>query len=142
MLTGPDLIGVTVNNLKVMDLKGSDCSLCFHLTALSDQIFKLLDCEKFLASRALYIRSFYEDKELSDVVYSLMSLFLIPKTLPSLLYTAIFMFYVILLLLHFVKYELFCVHKFRIGTALCYKSSRYYYYFNFFPSAYYGLLYD
>ena len=142
MLTGPDLIGVTVNNLKVMDLKGSDCSLCFHLTALSDQIFKLLHCEKFLASRALYIRSFYEDKELSDVVYSLMSLFLIPKTLPSLLYTAIFMFYVILLLLHFVKYELFCVHKFRIGTALCYKSSRYYYYFNFFPSAYYGLLYD
>ena len=142
MLTGPDLIGVTVNNLKVMDLKGSDCSLCFHLTALSDQIFKLLHCEKFLASRALYIRSFYEDKELSDVVYSLMSLFLIPKALPSLLYTAIFMFSVILLLLHFVKYELFCVHKFRIGTALCYKSSRYYYYFNFFPSAYYGLLYD
>lgn len=58
MLTGPDLIGVTVNNLKVMDLKGSDCSLSFHLTALSDQIFKLLHCENFLASRTLYIRSF------------------------------------------------------------------------------------
>ena len=111
MLTGPDLIGVTVNNLKVMDLKGSDCSLSFHLTALSDQIFKLLHCEKFLASRTLYIRSFYEDKELSDVVYSLISLFPIRKTLPSLLYTAIFMFSVILLLLYFVKYELFCVYN-------------------------------
>ena len=133
MLTGPDLIGVTVNNLKVMDLKGSDCSLSFHLTALSDQIFKLLHCEKFLASRTLYIRSFYEDKELSDVVYSLISLFPIRKTLPSLLYTAIFMFSVILLLLYFVKYELFCVHKFIVGTALCHKSPRYYYYFDFFP---------
>ena len=55
MLTGPDLIGVTVNNLKVMDLKGSDCSLSFHLTALSDQIFKLLHCENFLASRTLSV---------------------------------------------------------------------------------------
>lgn len=54
---------------------------------------------------------FYEDKELSDVVYSLVSLFPIPETLPSLLYTVIFMFSVILLLLYFVKYELFCVYN-------------------------------
>ena len=118
VLTGPDLICVTVNNLKVMELKGTRLLffLPSHCPSWSDfqnaPLWKSPNC-----LYSLYLILLWEQGAF-NVVYSFLSPFPIPVSLPTLQYTTTFMFSVILLLLYFARYELFCVLVLHVAHTL------------------------